>query len=86
MYIKIILFCLLTSCVSINTHKKALEKINILELENSACTADTVEFQILMMKLNEAIYFFQSGNKVSGVPTKLIESFPEFTKNKTLLV
>lgn len=56
MYIKLILFCLLTSCVSINTHKKALEKINILELENSACTADTVEFQILMMKLNEAIY------------------------------
>ena len=37
-------------------------------------------------KLNEAIYFFQSGNKVCRVPNKLIESFPEFTKNKTLLV
>ena len=37
-------------------------------------------------KLNEAIYFFQSGNKVCEVPNKLIESFPEFTKNKTLLV
>lgn len=56
MFIKIILFCLLTSCVSINTHKKALQKINNLEIENSACTADTVEFQILMMKLNESIY------------------------------
>ena len=37
-------------------------------------------------KLNEAIYFFQSGNKVCRIPTKLIKSFPEFTKNKTLLV
>ena len=37
-------------------------------------------------KLNEAIYFFQSGNKVCGVPNKLIESFPEFNENKTLLV
>ena len=37
-------------------------------------------------KLNEAIYFFQSGNKVCGVPTKLIKSFPEFNENKTLLV
>ena len=55
MYIKIVLFCLLTSCVSINTHKKALEKINILEIENNACTADVSEFQILMMKLNESI-------------------------------
>ncbi len=56
MYIKIILFCLLTSCVSIKTHEKALEKINILELENNACTADVTEFQILMMKLNESIH------------------------------
>ena len=56
MFIKIILFCLLNSCVSINTHKKALQKINNLEIENSVCTADTVEFQILMMKLNESIY------------------------------
>ncbi len=37
-------------------------------------------------KINEAIYFFQSGNKVCDVPNKLIESFPEFTENKTLLV
>ena len=37
-------------------------------------------------KLNEAIYFFQSGNKVCEVPNKLIESFPEFAKNRTLLV
>ena len=56
MYIKLVLFCLLTSCVSITTHKKALEKINILELENNACTADTTEFQILMMKLNESVH------------------------------
>ena len=56
MHIKIILFCLLTSCVSIKTHEKALEKINILELENNACTADVTEFQILMMKLNKSIH------------------------------
>ncbi len=56
MYIKLILFCLLTSCVSIKTHEKALEKINILELENNACTADVTEFQILMMKLNKSIH------------------------------
>ena len=37
-------------------------------------------------KLNEAIYFFQSGNKVCEIPSKLIESFPEFAKNRTLLV
>ena len=37
-------------------------------------------------KLNEAIYFFQSGNKVCEVPNKLVESFPEFTENRTLLV
>ena len=46
----------LTSCVSIKTHEKALEKINILELENNACTADVTEFQTLMMKLNKSIY------------------------------
>ena len=56
MYIKLILFCLLTSCVSIKTHEKALEKISILELENNACTADVTEFQILMMKLNKSIH------------------------------
>tara|TARA_Y100001954_G_scaffold223710_1_gene262328 strand:- start:13 stop:258 length:246 start_codon:yes stop_codon:yes gene_type:complete len=56
MYIKIILFCLLTSCVSIKTYEKALEKINILELENNACTADATEFQTLMMKLNKSIH------------------------------
>ena len=55
-YIKFILFCLLTSCVSIKTHKNALEKINILELENNACTADITEFQILMMKLNKSVH------------------------------
>ncbi len=55
MYIKIILFCLLTSCVSIKTHEKALEKINILELENKSCIADVTEFQILMIKLNRSI-------------------------------
>ena len=37
-------------------------------------------------KLNEAIYFYQSGSKSSKVPSKLKESFPEFTQNKTLLV
>ena len=37
-------------------------------------------------KLNEAIYFYQSGKKTCQVPEKLIESFPEFTENKTLLV
>tara|TARA_B100000989_G_scaffold144619_1_gene107702 strand:- start:4661 stop:5977 length:1317 start_codon:yes stop_codon:yes gene_type:complete len=37
-------------------------------------------------KLNEAIYFYQSGNKVCKLPNKLIESFPEFTENRTLLV
>ena len=52
MYIKLILFCLLTSCVSVKTHEKALEKINILELENNACTADVTEFQILMIYSN----------------------------------
>lgn len=56
MYIRVILFCLFTSCVSIKTHEKALEKINILELENNACTADATEFQTLMMKLNESIH------------------------------
>ena len=56
MYVKIILFCLLTSCVSIKTHNKALEKINILQLENNSCTADVTEFQTLMMKLNESNY------------------------------
>ncbi len=37
-------------------------------------------------KLNEAIYFYQSGNKVCEIPIKLIKSFPEFTENRTLLV
>lgn len=37
-------------------------------------------------KINEAIYFYQSGKKISQVPDKLIKSFPEFTQNKTLLV
>ena len=37
-------------------------------------------------KLNEAIYFYQSGSKLSKIPSKLKESFPEFTQNKTLLV
>jgi len=37
-------------------------------------------------KLNEAIYFYQSGKKTCQVPEKLIELFPEFTENKTLLV
>ena len=37
-------------------------------------------------KINEAIYFYQSGKKTCQVPEKLIESFPEFTENKTLLV
>ena len=37
-------------------------------------------------KLNEAIYFYQSGSKSSKIPSKLKESFPEFTQNKTLLV
>ena len=36
-------------------------------------------------KLNEAIYFYQSGSKSSKIPTKLIESFPEFAENKALL-
>ena len=37
-------------------------------------------------KLNEAIYFFQSGSKSSKIPTKLSKSFPEFIENKKLLV
>ena len=37
-------------------------------------------------KLNEAIYFYQSGKKTSQVPDKLIKYFPEFAENKTLLV
>ena len=37
-------------------------------------------------KLNEAIYFYQSGSKLSKIPLKLRESFPEFIQNKTLLV
>ena len=37
-------------------------------------------------KLNEAIYFYQSGKKTCQIPEKLIKSFPEFTQNKTLLV
>ena len=37
-------------------------------------------------KLNEAIYFYQSGIKTSQVPDKLIKYFPEFDENKTLLV
>ena len=37
-------------------------------------------------KLNEAIYFFQSGSKSSKIPTKLSKSFPEFKENKKLLV
>ncbi|PDH54585.1 MAG: hypothetical protein CNC90_01215 [Cryomorphaceae bacterium MED-G11] len=37
-------------------------------------------------KLNEAIYFYQSGKKTSQVPDKLIKYFPEFDENKTLLV
>ena len=37
-------------------------------------------------KLNEAIYFYQSGKKTSQVPDKLIKYFPEFNENKTLLV
>ena len=36
-------------------------------------------------KLNEAIYFYQSGRKSSKVPSQLRESFPEFTDNKALL-
>lgn len=55
-YVKFILFCFLTSCVSIKTHEKALKKINILKMENRACTADTTEFQILMMKLNKSVH------------------------------
>jgi len=46
-----------------------------------------VDFALLKNgKLNEAIYFFQSGNKVCEVPNMLVESFPEFTENRTLLV
>ena len=37
-------------------------------------------------KLNEAIYFYQSGSKSSKIPTKLRKHFPEFTANKALLV
>ena len=37
-------------------------------------------------KLNEAIYFYQSGKKICQVPKKLIKFFPEFNENKTLLV
>jgi tetratricopeptide (TPR) repeat protein len=37
-------------------------------------------------KLNEAIYFYQSGSKSSKIPTKLRKYFPEFTANKALLV
>lgn len=37
-------------------------------------------------KLNEAIYFFQSGTKHSKIPSELKKSFPEFVENKTLLV
>ena len=49
--------------------------------------SSAVDFALLKDgKLNEAIYFFQSGNKVCEVPNKLIESFPEFAKNRTLLV
>ncbi|MDC0479650.1 hypothetical protein OAN19_01335, partial [Flavobacteriaceae bacterium] len=37
-------------------------------------------------KINEAIYFYQSGKKTCQVPEKLIKYFPEFNENKTLLV
>ena len=37
-------------------------------------------------KINEAIYFYQSGKKTCQIPEKLVKSFPEFKENKTLLV
>ena len=37
-------------------------------------------------KINEAIYFYQSGKKISNIPSKLLDSFPELKDNASLLV
>tara|TARA_B100000085_G_scaffold71547_1_gene64151 strand:- start:306 stop:563 length:258 start_codon:yes stop_codon:yes gene_type:complete len=51
---KLLLSILLCSCVSLSTHKKALKEIKNLEYEVASCNADTMEFQRLMLKLEEA--------------------------------
>jgi len=37
-------------------------------------------------KINEAIYFYQSGKKISNIPSKLLDSFPELKDNASLIV
>ena len=37
-------------------------------------------------KINEAVYFYQNGQKKSRLPKKILKYFPEFSDNKTLLV
>ena len=52
----IILFCMLTSCVSHATHQKSLSKIRELEFEVETCSSDMHEFETLMMKYRGAVY------------------------------
>jgi len=51
---KLLLSILLCSCVSLSTHKKSLKEIEHLKYEVTSCNADTMEFQRLMLKLEEA--------------------------------
>lgn len=37
-------------------------------------------------KINEAIYFYQSGKKISNIPSNLLESFPELKDNASLII
>ena len=37
-------------------------------------------------KINEAVYFYQNGQKKSRLPKIILKCFPEFSDNKTLLV
>ena len=59
--------------------KKEFTSKPFLDFTISGCLLKTGKF-------NEAIYFYQSGSKMSPLPDKLKSSFPEFVKNKSLLV
>tara|TARA_B100000575_G_scaffold171612_1_gene137428 strand:- start:31509 stop:32825 length:1317 start_codon:yes stop_codon:yes gene_type:complete len=37
-------------------------------------------------RINEAVYFYQNGQKKSKFPKRILQFFPEFSDNKTLLV
>lgn len=56
LYLKILLFTLLTSCVSITKYNRKLEKIDNLKKEVLSCNADIVEFQYMMKKLENSLY------------------------------